>query len=72
MILEVKAFEVKDADGSHLGVFYVDFHPRPGKRGGAWSSRYRQQHFKDGKDVRPVVVNVCNFSKGLRATHLLC
>jgi peptidyl-dipeptidase Dcp len=60
---EVKAFEVKDADGSHLGVFYVDFHPRPGKRGGAWSSRYRQQHFKDGKDVRPVVVNVCNFSR---------
>jgi peptidyl-dipeptidase Dcp len=60
---EVKAFEVKDADGSHLGIFYVDFHPRPGKRGGAWSSRFRSQRFKNGTDIRPVVVNVCNFSR---------
>ena len=60
---EVKAFEVKDADGSHLGVFFVDYHPRTGKRGGAWSSRYRGQWFKDGKDIRPVVVNVCNFTR---------
>ncbi|HWR51412.1 MAG TPA: M3 family metallopeptidase [Bryobacteraceae bacterium] len=60
---EVKTFEVKDADGSHLGVFMVDYHPRPGKRGGAWSSRYRGQRFKDGKDIRPVVVNVCNFTR---------
>ncbi|HWR49836.1 MAG TPA: M3 family metallopeptidase [Bryobacteraceae bacterium] len=60
---EVRAFEVKDAGGSHLGLFLVDYHPRPGKRGGAWSSRYRGQHFKDGKDVRPIVVNVCNFTR---------
>ncbi len=60
---EVKAFEVKEADGSHLGVFYVDYHPRPGKRGGAWSSRYRPQWIKDGKEIRPIVVNVCNFSR---------
>ncbi len=60
---EVRTFEVKDADGSHLGVFLVDYHPRPGKRGGAWSSRYRGQRFKDGKDVRPIVVNVCNFTR---------
>jgi peptidyl-dipeptidase Dcp len=60
---EVSAFEVKDADGSHLGVFLVDFHPRPGKRGGAWSSRYRGQHFRNGKDIRPIVVNVCNFTR---------
>ncbi len=59
---EVKAFEVKDKDGSFLGVFYADYHPRPGKRGGAWSSEFRQQCFRDGKDVRPVVVNVLNFS----------
>jgi peptidyl-dipeptidase Dcp len=60
---EVKAFEVKDADGAHLGVFLVDFHPRPGKRGGAWSSRFRGQYYKDGKNIRPVVVNVCNFTR---------
>ncbi len=60
---EVKAFEVKDGDGAHLAVFYVDYHPRRGKRGGAWSSRYRGAYVKDGVSVRPVVVNVCNFSR---------
>ncbi len=60
---EVKAYEVKDADGSHLAVYYTDYHPRPGKRGGAWSGTYRGAWVKDGKPVRPVVVNVCNFSR---------
>jgi len=60
---EVKAFEVKDKDGSHLAVYYADYHPRPGKRSGAWSSRFRDQQWVNGKDVRPVVTNVCNFSR---------
>ncbi len=60
---EVRAFEVKDGDGSHLGVFYADYHPRPGKRVGAWSSRFREQWIKNGRDIRPVVVNVCNFTR---------
>jgi peptidyl-dipeptidase Dcp len=60
---EVRTFEVKDADGSHLGVFYADFHPRPSKRGGAWSGGFRDQYFKDGKDIRPIVTNVCNFTR---------
>lgn len=60
---DVRTFEVKDADGSHLGVFLCDYFPRPGKRGGAWSGRYRNQRFKDGKDIRPIVVNVGNFSR---------
>jgi peptidyl-dipeptidase Dcp len=60
---EVRAFEVKDEDGSHLALFYVDYHPRPGKRGGAWTSRYRGSWVKDGVAVRPLVVNVCNFSR---------
>ncbi len=60
---EVRAFEVRDADGSHLGVLLVDYHPRPGKRGGAWSGRYRDQWIEDGKNVRPVVNNVGNFSR---------
>jgi len=60
---EVKAFEVKQADGSHLGVFYTDYHPRPGKRVGAWSSGFRSTRVKDGRRVTPVVVNVCNFTR---------
>ncbi len=60
---EVRTFEVKDADGTHLGVFITDYHPRPGKRGGAWTSRFRGQYVRDGVDVRPIVVNVCNFTR---------
>ena len=60
---EVQAFEVKDADGSHLGIFYTDYHPRPGKRAGAWSSTFRSTRMKDGQRVTPIVVNVCNFSR---------
>lgn len=60
---EAQAFEVKDADGSHLALLYLDFHPRPGKRSGAWASHYRSSYHRDGKRVPPVVVNVCNFSR---------
>ncbi len=61
---EVKAFEVKEKDGRHLGVFYVDYHPRPGKRSGAWSSRFREHEVTaDGKEVTPVVINVSNYSR---------
>ena len=60
---EVKAWEVKDADGSHLAIFYTDYHPRPGKRVGAWTSRFRGSYVRHGKSVRPIVTNVCNFSR---------
>ena len=56
---DVTVFEVKDADGSQLGIFYVDYFPREGKRGGAWMSNYREQF----GSVRPLVCNVCNFTK---------
>ncbi len=59
---DVRCFEVKEQDGRHLGLIYVDYHPRPGKRGGAWMSSYRAPWNKDGKQVDPVVVNVCNFT----------
>ena len=65
---EVKAFEVKDADGSHLAVFYVDYHPRPGKRGGAWSSRYRGTWVEKGVSVRPSS-STCATSPAPRATR---
>ncbi len=60
---DVRTFEVTDADGSHLGVFMTDYYPRPGKRGGAWSRDIRGQWKRDGVDVRPVVLNVGNFSR---------
>ncbi len=68
---EVRTFEVNDADGSHLGIFMVDCHPRPGKRGGAWASGYRRQHFRDDHDIRPIVVNVCNFTRPSGGTPAL-
>ncbi len=60
---EVRTFEVTDVDGSHLGVFMTDYYPRPGKGGGAWSSDIRGQWVRDGEDVRPIVLNVGNFSR---------
>jgi len=61
---EVQAFEVKEKNGRHLGVFLADYHPRPGKRGGAWCSTYRgAQKDEKGKQIAPIVVNVCNFSR---------
>jgi peptidyl-dipeptidase Dcp len=60
---EVKAYEVKDKDGSHLAVFYTDYHPRPGKRVGAWTGGMRGSYVRNGKVVRPIVTNVCNFSR---------
>jgi peptidyl-dipeptidase Dcp len=60
---DVRVFEVKDADGSHLGILYVDYYPRPNKEGGAWMSNYREQSIRGGRDVRPVIVNNGNFSK---------
>jgi len=56
---DVEVFEVKDADGSPLGIFYVDYFPRAGKKGGAWMSSYRSQK----GDIRPLVCNVGNFTK---------
>lgn len=60
---DVEVWEVSDADGSHIGLFFADFFMRPSKRGGAWMSSYRDQSNMDGV-VRPIVVNVCNFPKG--------
>ncbi len=58
---DVKTFEVKEADGTMIGIFYSDYFARPSKRGGAWMSSFRKQQVKDGENVMPVIVNVCNF-----------
>ncbi len=60
---EVKAYEVKDANGAFLAVFLTDYYPRPGKRTGAWTGRLRGSWVHDGKVVRPIVTNVCNFTR---------
>ncbi len=60
---DVRAFEVKDADGEHLAVFYTDYFPRAGKRAGAWMYNFRGAYEQDGKSVRPIVYNVGNFTK---------
>jgi peptidyl-dipeptidase Dcp len=60
---DVKAYEVQDRDGSPLALFYVDFFTRESKRGGAWMNTYRDQWKEAGSNIRPIVVNVCNFSK---------
>jgi peptidyl-dipeptidase Dcp len=59
---DVEAYEVTEADGSKLGVFLFDFYMRPSKRGGAWMSELRPQSNLD-EQLRPVIVNCCNFPK---------
>jgi len=61
---ETKAFECKDADGTHLGVLFMDMFARPGeKRGGAWCSGFRSQTYRDGKRVAPLMIIVGNFTR---------
>ena len=60
---DVEVFEVLEADGTHLGVFYSDYYPRDGKRSGAWSSSLRSQSNIDGNFITPLVFNVGNFAK---------
>lgn len=60
---EVEAYEVKEANGSHLGVLFLDFHPRPGKRVGAWCGRFRSQSYENGKKIYPLVTMVMNFTR---------
>ncbi|MRS62254.1 peptidase M3 [Larkinella terrae] len=60
---EVQGYEVKEADGRHIGIMYMDFHPRSSKRGGAWMTSFRRQEVKNGRKISPVVSIVCNFSR---------
>lgn len=60
---EVKTFVVNDEDGSYIGVFFLDMHPRSSKRGGAWMNNYRDQYVLNGKNVNPIIGIVCNFTR---------
>ncbi|MEG1864782.1 MAG: M3 family metallopeptidase [Alistipes sp.] len=68
---DVTAYEVLDADESHLGVLYFDYFPRDGKGQGAWCGNYVEQTYKDGKRVAPVVSIVCNFTRPTNSTPAL-
>ncbi len=60
---EVKTYNVTDNDGNFISVFYADYHPRKGKRNGAWMTSYKSQQIKNGINERPQVSIVCNFTK---------
>lgn len=60
---EVKTYKVTDNDGNFISVFYADYHPRKGKRNGAWMTSYKSQQIKNGINERPHVSIVCNFTK---------
>lgn len=60
---DVKTYQVKDNEGELVAFFYADFHPRAGKRNGAWMTSYKPQQIKEGKNDRPHISIVCNFTK---------
>ena len=60
---DVKVYEVTEADGTHLALFYADFFPRASKRGGAWTTEFRGQSIRNGVEYRPFISIVCNFTK---------
>jgi peptidyl-dipeptidase Dcp len=60
---EVKTFDVFDKDGKFLAVFYGDYFPRAGKRSGAWMNDLQGQKIENGQNVRPHIINVCNFTR---------
>lgn len=69
---DVKAYDVvNDKDGSFVGTLFADFHPRTGKKQGAWMTSYRDQGLFNGKVERPVIAIVCNFTKPTSTTPSL-
>ena len=60
---DVKTYNVTDTNGNFVSHFYADFHPRKGKRNGAWMTSYKSQQIKNGINERPQVSIVCNFTK---------
>jgi peptidyl-dipeptidase Dcp len=60
---DVKTYRVTDNNGKFISIFYADFHPRKGKRNGAWMTSYKAQQIKNEINERPQVSIVCNFTK---------
>jgi peptidyl-dipeptidase Dcp len=69
---ENQVFELQESDGTHIGIFYVDYYPRDSKRGGAWMSAFRKESgFGTDKLVTPIIMNICNFTKPVGDTPSL-
>ncbi len=68
---DVITYRVEDTNGRHIAVFYADFFPRTGKRNGAWMTSFRGQSIRNGKEQRPLVSIVCNFTKPGKTTPSL-
>ncbi len=68
---DVKTYEVINPDSSVIGILYVDYYPREGKRGGAWMNNLRDQYVKDGLAVLPIICNNGNFTKPTASTPSL-
>ncbi|WP_321826525.1 M3 family metallopeptidase [Maribacter dokdonensis] len=64
---EVKTYKVYDSNKSFISLFYADFHPRAGKRGGAWMTSFKSQWKRNGENVRPHISNVCNFTPSTKS-----
>lgn len=60
---EVEVYEAKEADGSHLGLLYLDYFPRESKSGGAWCTSFLDAKYRDNKKIAPVISIVCNATK---------
>ncbi|NOY48232.1 MAG: M3 family metallopeptidase [Chlorobi bacterium] len=60
---DVLTYKVTDKNGDLVSIFYADFFPRQGKRNGAWMTSFKSQYIKDGKNERPHISIVCNFTK---------
>ncbi len=68
---DVTAWEVKEANGTPIGLLYMDFHPRNSKRGGAWMTSYRAQSTENKTRILPIISIVCNFTKPTSTTPSL-
>ncbi|WP_010230587.1 M3 family metallopeptidase [Gillisia marina] len=68
---DVKTYQVTDNEGKEVALFYADFHPRAGKRDGAWMTVYKSQEILEEKNIRPHISIVCNFTKPTKNTPSL-
>ncbi len=68
---EVRTYRVYDQQKQFISLFYADFHPRPGKRGGAWMTSYKSQYIYKDVNERPHISNVCNFTRPTDTTPSL-